>query len=839
MNLPNGIIYTIVIYPLELIYELIYSLSMRIVPIAGVSIIILSVFINTMLIPVYELIDVIQKEQFEKDKSVKKWTNHIKNNFDGDERFLMLKTYYRQKEYNPLLSLKGALPLALEIPFFIAAYHFLSNLSQLKGVPFLFLKDLALPDGLIVIQDMHFNLLPFLMTFINLISIFVCTQNAISFRDKMTLYLSAVIFLILLYNSPSGMVLYWTLNNICALIKNIVFAKRKNDSKDNNIRQENDSLSTKAFIICELVLILLLGVIIPSGVIKAAPLEFVDTSDMHNPLCLLIGSILIATGYFGLWLPFFYYIVRNQREKIYRYISVFSIIGLVDYYFFGTELGIISSHLKYVNDVVISLKEILINTLMIALIVLLFKIIYKYLKTMIYYVNCSLLIVLLIIATVNIINIDKVYKNADYSETSDENMNIPLSTKGKNVIVFMLDKAIGGFVPYIMNEKPELKKQFEGFTYYPNTISLGGNTTEASAAVLGGYDYTYDVVEDIDKRTEALTMLPRIFKDNGYEVTVFDPPYLRDQDISNLSLSVYENMDIKAYHAKDKFHYSYNGKDDGDRRFRNFFCYSLSKACPLAFNYTLYDGGYYNDVTLYATNSVWSYIRDNNDISKGTSFIYTFEQEYAELNNLPSITNIVSDDINTFFMGYNEATHEPTILQEPEYIPALYVDNTEYDNNNKGRFIVDGRKMNVNNAEQMQHYQVNVAALMQLGKWFDYMRANDVYDNTRIIIVSDHGWSLKNFDDMMLNGEKDLEGLNPVLMVKDFGNKEYSVDNSFMVNADVPALSLKDLVEEKVNPYTGNDLTDTQKYKNPCRIEQAGLEVKDNIFDLSNWSIIK
>ena len=46
------------------------------------------------------------------------------------------------------------------------------------------------------------------------------------------------------------------------------------------------------------------------------------------------------------------------------------------------------------------------------------------------------------------------------------------------------------------------------------------------------------------------------------------------------------------------------------------------------------------------------------------------------------------------------------------------------------------------NANQLAHYQINMAAMLQLANWFDYMRENGVYDNTRIILVADHGRGL-------------------------------------------------------------------------------------------------
>ena len=60
------------------------------------------------------------------------------------------------------------------------------------------------------------------MTLINCIAGAVYTKG-FPFKEKLQLYGMAFLFLILLYNSPSGLVLYWTLNNIFSLLKNIYY----------------------------------------------------------------------------------------------------------------------------------------------------------------------------------------------------------------------------------------------------------------------------------------------------------------------------------------------------------------------------------------------------------------------------------------------------------------------------------------------------------------------------------------------------------------------------------------------------------------------------------------
>ena len=90
---------------------------------------------------------------------------------------------------------------------------------------------------------------------------------------------------------------------------------------------------------------------------------------------------------------------------------------------------------------------------------------------------------------------------------------IHLSKNGKNVIIFMMDRSLGYFVPYIMAERPDLQQKFDGFTFYPNTLSFGPRTITALPALYGGYEYTSDKINDRsdtllrEKHNEALRMM--------------------------------------------------------------------------------------------------------------------------------------------------------------------------------------------------------------------------------------------------------------------------------------------------------------------------------------------
>jgi arylsulfatase A-like enzyme len=153
-------------------------------------------------------------------------------------------------------------------------------------------------------------------------------------------------------------------------------------------------------------------------------------------------------------------------------------------------------------------------------------------------------------------------------------------------------------------------------------------------------------------------------------------------------------------------------------------------------------------------------------------------------------------------------------------------------------------------------YQCSMEAFISLGKWFDYLRENNLYDNTRIIIVSDHGNGMSQFDDLYVDDLNfDAEAVNPVLMVKDFNSTGYFTSMEFMTNADTPSIALDGLVKDPVHPFTNNPIyqdvksgellvysseemniytNNGNRYSDP---DGFWLTVHDNIFVEDNWAL--
>ena len=919
-------IYTIAITPIELLLEVIFTLANKVIGNTGLSIIFLSLAVNFLVLPLYIRADELQNEEREIQKKMAFHIKNIKKTFKGNEQFLMLQEYYRINNYKPIYALKSTTSLLLQIPFFIAAYNLLSHMQSLQGMSFWFIKDLGKEDAAFMIGSFAVNILPILMTVINIVSGIIYTKGH-PVKEKIQIYGLALIFLVLLYHSPAGLVFYWLLNNVFSLLKNI-FYKLKDPKKTLSVifavagiaaaihtltradfgpRQKSllcfccflmilpflSGLSKKerkarpkdyiVFVCGAVFLTLVTGFLIPSAVIGDSVAEFYDSFHLSNPALYLLHSGLIAFGTFVVWGSIFYFFMSDRVKAFFSDgIWIICGTGIANYMLFGRNLGILSSSLRYEDEPVFTKNEYIINTLVVLGIALAMHFFYIKLHKIARGILIAGAIAVIPLFFTNFDVIWTTYQEDSFYFTryvSGKTPSVQLSTEGQNVIVLMLDRAIGPQVPYIFKEKPELAEKFDGFTYYQNTVSFGSHTNIAAPALFGGYEYTpkelnkrdTELLED--KHNEALKVMPVLFGENGYDVTICDPPYAGYS--WNPDLSIYDDHpEFHCYNTTGYFDY-FNGSEESKElmaqvdevRNRNFFFYSLTKIAPLVMHHTLYDNGAYNDSKFSGKGEMTiASIQYNDGISKSTGYDPDFLNSFAVLTHLKDLTTITDDPQNTFLMMANDTTHQQCLLQKPDYMPALVVDNTAYDVDlqNQPQFQVDGRKMKMRTYTQVSHYHINMAAFLQLGEWFDYLREMGVYDNTRIILVSDHGYECGSFGlschafrmsgDRTSSFDEDVEFYMPLLMVKDFNATGFTVNKDFMTNADTPALATEGIIEDPTNPFTGNPLITDAKdepqyilstthwsiYVNNGEqfMEDSWFTVSDDPYDIKNWKYV-
>jgi len=889
-----NILYTIIISPLVQIIEFVYVFFYKIFKNVAFSVLGVSLTVSFLSLPLYIMAERWQIIERDTIRRLKPAVNRIKSVFSGDEQFMILSTFYRQNHYHPLYSLRSSIGLIVQIPFFIAAYSFLSNLEVLHGVHFLSIKDISLPDSLFRIGNIPVNILPILMTLINCVAGAVYTQS-LSARDKIQVYGMATLFLILLYNSPAALVLYWTLNNIFSLVKNI-FYKIKNPSKVLYIilcvvfslfifyllfamkrrvlklrllvafvislfylmplflkgfdylykhllvklYQNRKNMIILLFLSC-LALFLLAGMYIPSSVIASSPDEFCYIENNASPFNYIIHSNLFFFGFFIVWPVSIFFLFSDKIKSSLIVILVFlALLFSIYTVAFSGNYGTINTLFNFNTTGVFATGHIQAVLSVIAALFVLFILFFIIGKYKIAYLNSFLSILIIFFAVVSFSNIVKIKKaytllGINIANAPEKALIEPvfsLSKDKKNVIVIMADGAVNGFVPLIFGEHPELEKQFDGFTLYKNTASFSTHTLMGVPPLWGGYEYTpveMNRKKDIplvEKHNQALLTIPLLLVNTGFHVTVTDPSWANYSWIPDVS--IYEKYEkINAFNILRQYTGLWYKKNEPDKKeftypriMRNIIWFSVLKMNNPLLRPIIYDSGWY-----------WS--TDDN----GNSII-NFIHSYAILDFLPDLTSFDSTE-QTALLITNEATHEPVWLHGPTFKPSEIpstIGNSKYASNGK--------------------YHSNTAAYLKLGEWFDFLRENGVYDNTRIIIAADHGSSAKNLisnEPLSIKGES-RELYNPVFLYKDFNaHGTLSVNNDFMTNADVPFFTLNGLLENPVNPFTGNPIT-TQPKENGILITTHHLPMAsshgkyafniknnewiylhDSIYEASNW----
>lgn len=900
-------LYNLIIAPIEFIVDWIFRLCLNKVGTHGViyCVVVVSIVINILALPLYNIADALQDKERKIAKKLESRVKRIKKAFKGDEQFMMLSEYYRQNDYHPLYTLRSALSILIEIPFFIAAYHYLSNCEALLGSKFWIFKDLGNPDSLfkftVGTKLIIINILPIIMTLINFVSGAIYTKDA-TVKEKVQLYVIAAIFLVLLYNSPSGLVIYWILNNLFSLAKNIVLKTKKPGAvlftfiavcltgatfyfwlkhpetttwkkcfltvltaifccipliiktfqklslvnKLNSILETKPSKSTTLiFILSSLSLSLFLGLILTTNVLGSSPIEFCNLGSTPNPVSYIFSSVYFFLGFCFIWPLVIYKMFGNKVKNILSYLFPSLLITAVcNAYIFKPDYGTLNPLFVLDDSAVLNIVPLIFSVLSVLIFILFFIFTMLISKSKIKNVFNTFLIAL-IIAEISLGSYKLNYINTsakNYLLSKDsvkiENINdinpvYHLTKTGKNVIVLFLDRAASPYLPYVLKQFPELTQKLDGFTYYPNTLSLGSKTLNGYPPLAGGYEYAQNnsnkraEVLLREKHNEALMVMPKLFLDAGFTATVTDPSfcnYLWKGD-----LTPYEKIpEINVSEHAGKYTDLYMKVKNINNPFEKIGDQFCSKQIK---NFSI----------LQTLTPVFRVVFYNNTKPKELLSTRNFIDHFSILNFLPELTDFENKKNSFIFIG-NDSCHEPTFLNSENFeLPA------EFDIKSLG---CNQELIN----SQPAHYHVFIASIKAICKYIEYLKKNNIYDNTRIIVVADHGHDIKfdifkNFSNQTLPAN-----FNPLFLIKDFNQTgNLKTDNTFMTNADTLFIAKKDLPVSNINPFTNKELIQEKENGLDCFMaytsnslylmkktqfpySKENYHVHDNIFDPANWT---
>lgn len=196
----------------------------RAIPNYGVVIIVLSVLIKILFWPLTQKSFKSMREMQKVQPALKE----LREKHKDDPKKLNEEMWklYKERGINPA---GGCLPMLLQMPVFIALFNLLSRTIELRRAPFmLWINDLSAPD---VIAKFPFSL-PFIGSNVSvlpiLMGIAMLLQQKMSSTDpqnKAMTYMLPIVFTVIFYRFPSGLVLYWLVNNVLTIMHQYLLAR--------------------------------------------------------------------------------------------------------------------------------------------------------------------------------------------------------------------------------------------------------------------------------------------------------------------------------------------------------------------------------------------------------------------------------------------------------------------------------------------------------------------------------------------------------------------------------------------------------------------------------------
>ncbi len=134
---------------------------------------------------------------------------HLKDNYGHDKMMFQQKMMelYKTEKINPL---GGCLPILIQIPVFLALYWVLLEAVELRMTPFMWLDDLSQYDP--------FFILPILMGLTMVIQQKLNPPPTDPMQEKVMKFLPYIFTVTFLF-MPSGLVLYWVVNNGLSILQ--------------------------------------------------------------------------------------------------------------------------------------------------------------------------------------------------------------------------------------------------------------------------------------------------------------------------------------------------------------------------------------------------------------------------------------------------------------------------------------------------------------------------------------------------------------------------------------------------------------------------------------------
>lgn len=207
----------------------------------GITIILLTLIIKTILWPLTS----IQVRSSKRMQKISQPMQELREKYKDDPQTLQKKTLelFKENKVNPAA---GCLPLFIQMPIFIGLFFMLRTASELRFAEFLWIKDLSSPEHLAYIAGFPINILPVVMAVTMFFQMRMVPSPSTDNMQRKIFQLMPFIFLLICYNFSSGLVLYWTVQNLFTIFQSWVIYRKIDETTAITLPSESDKTEEPA-----------------------------------------------------------------------------------------------------------------------------------------------------------------------------------------------------------------------------------------------------------------------------------------------------------------------------------------------------------------------------------------------------------------------------------------------------------------------------------------------------------------------------------------------------------------------------------------------------------------
>ena len=207
--------------------------SYEFIPNYGVAIILLTFLLRLVMGPLTHKQMKVMKKNATQMSALQPKIKDVQERYadDAQKRNEEMMKIYREAGVNPLTMMGGGcLPMLLQLPIFIALYYALQSAIELRGAPFgLWITDLSVPETLFTIPaiGIPIRVLPLAMGASMVIQQKMTPMTTMDPNQaRMMMTVMPVMFTVLFYGFPSGLVLYWFVSNLLGMAQQLLINRQ-------------------------------------------------------------------------------------------------------------------------------------------------------------------------------------------------------------------------------------------------------------------------------------------------------------------------------------------------------------------------------------------------------------------------------------------------------------------------------------------------------------------------------------------------------------------------------------------------------------------------------------